>query len=249
MEAFAQVDRLDPLLLPAGCFNDSADCPFCGATMAELTEEEVACLNDNCPFVTSKVLHDVLDGLIELGHDPLRAAQIAAMYSIDEEYPVLPGKSAITDMSSADRVLSKMSAIQCRIDNTQTMIDNDLEAISKRGERLLTPLRNQLEFYRIAFGEQLAEWTRKEIAGQKAKSVKLLHGKVGFRKAQDALVIESDERAVLFTEDAGFTDCIRKTISRTALRKRVEAGDIPSDVARIEPGEDKFYIDPESLVA
>jgi phage host-nuclease inhibitor protein Gam len=238
--------RVDCLL------TDQDPCPFCGQPMDESfpDSEKAECINPECPYATQPEVRDVVAALIDNGHDPLRAAQIAATYSIDGE-PVTRERFAITDMGSADWVLKKMADVNRKIADIDAMVQREYDAITRRREELVKPLQDSLQFFSTAFGPQLAEWASRELEGGKSRSVKLLHGKLGFRKSPDTFVIDNDERALAWAESnapAAIKREIRKTEFRKAFDAQRDANPGLQQLAHYEPGADRFYIDPESLV-
>lgn len=255
MEAIEQLETTPQFEISHNYFEKTmdAECPFCFHILVQRTPQTVSCLNAACPYTTEPVVREVVAALIDLGHDRLRAAQIAAEYTADlddDTDPVSPAKFAVTDESSANWVLRKLTDIQTRRGAAQAMLDNEIEAMHRRFAKILGPLDRQENFFRSAFGAQLAEWTRKSVEGQKKRSVTLLHGSVGYRKNPDKLVIDDEDAAITLAEDQGLTDLVRvkKEIAKTVLRKWMEGEGIDSwGTAHIEPGEDTFYIKPEAL--
>jgi len=51
------------------------------------------------------------------------------------------------------------------------------------------------QFFQAAFGAQLEEFARQHLNGRKEKSVKLIHGTIGFKKWPDKLVVDDEEKA------------------------------------------------------
>ncbi len=227
-------------------------CPFCDTELAQTGKTTFACENSICPYAVHEEVRDVVSALVEQGRDILQAAQIAAKYTVDyseETDPVTPERFSVTDESSANWVLKKLAFYEARLSAYQTMIDNEIESIRSRGEQITGPITRQIEFFRAAFGDQLRAWTQEQIAGQKAKSVKLLHGSAGFRKSPERVNIIDEARAIKIAEELGLADVvrIRKEISKTNAKAALGTpeGAALADVIEIQPGEDVFYIKAE----
>lgn len=97
------------------------------------------------------------------------------------------------------------------------------------------------------YGRQLEAWARQELGALngRRRSIKLPGGKVGFRRIRAKLVIV-DPAAVLKWAKASFPDAIITTerISRTAIVARAkETGEIPDQGVRIEPEQDRFFLE------
>lgn len=230
-------------------FDAIPDCPYCGTALRRIDQTHVLeCVNDQCAYLCNPVTQEIEAGLIEQGYDRLRAAQVTALYSVDETEPVTTDRFSVKDESSANWVLRKMAETQDEINGIQQMISDELARVALRGESLLRPLKRNLEFFEAAFGTQLRDWVATELEGKKKRSVGLLHGTIGFRKSPDSLVVVDEEATVAWAESEGRNDLIRKSISKTATKKwmaEVNATEIPG--ANLVTGEDTFYIKPEAL--
>lgn len=240
----------EPFELSAEAFLGAPICPFCDHEMVVDEGRQTAmCYCPTCPYITETDVYDVTRSLLEMGWDKLRAAQTAAKYvptSGDDE-PLVPDRFVVDTMAKANWVLRKMSETQARLNETQAMLDAELARIARRGEEILEPLARRLEFFRSAFGEQLQEWAREEVAGGKQKSVKLLHGKVGFRKSPDALIVDDEAAAIAYADMMKLDGAVRKSLSRTVVKDWLKQRcDAEFAGCHIESGGDKFYIDVEA---
>lgn len=233
-------------------------CPFCGVMLSNKNDNDVIeCLNPNCPYATQEAVRDVVEALMDSnGLDQFEAAEIAAKYTaeFDEDLePVAKHRFYVTDMSSADWVLKKLAELETQLSNINAMVDNEIESIEAKRLKLVKPIENQIEFFKLAFEEHLQSWAFDELNGRKSKSINLLHGKVGFRKTPDQLLINDEERAIEIAEDNSF-DVIRikKEIKKADFKKLLisdeKAESIFANVAEVVEGENKFYIKPESPV-
>ena len=228
------------------------ECPFCGVPMELDRIKHFCCNNAECPFNTTEVVRDVFEALKEQGRDRRTAADIAGKYSVeqDEELdPVTLERFAVTDETSANWVLKKIAFYEARLAAAQTMIDNELAAITARGEQITGPLARQVDFFRTVFGEQVRTWASEQVAGQKSKSIKLLHGTAGFRKNPDRVNVINESEAIFIAERLNLTDMVRvrKEISRTAAKAVLQTpeGAALKGVVEIEPGEEVFYLKAE----
>ena len=224
-------------------------CPFCDNGMLEGLDEFI-CDNPHCPYTNSEVVRDIVAALVEQGRDLLSAAQCAATYAVaDSNDPVTAERFAVTDESSANWVLKKLAHLENRRNAAQVMIDQEIESITKRGREITDPLEKNIEFFRSAFGVQLQNWAAEQVAGQRARSVKLLHGTVGFRKQPDRVNVLDEARAIEIAEALGIPDLVRvrKELSKSAAKAALGTpeGAALAGVVELQPGSDAFYITPE----
>jgi len=233
---------------------EKVPCPFCETRLQALDVEYVHCPNPECPYLDATV-REVVAALQSQGHDPLRAAQIAALYSVNEDedaQPVTAERFTVTDYSSADWVLKKLAEYQRRAGRILDMAGAEIAAIEARRDQILRPVKRQIEFFETAFRDALAEWTRKEIAGQKTRTVNLLHGRLWYKRNPDSVDVEDEAAAITMAEDLEIPDVVCKALSRTAARKALDT--LPKDspwrsLVSIKPGNDVFHIKAESLEA
>jgi len=222
----------------------------------DLGTDYLTCPDVECPYLDPAV-HEVVTALeARGGHDPLYAAQIAALYSVHEDedaQPVTAERFVIDDDSAADWVLKKLAVYECRRARTNEMCDAEIELIEARRELILRPVNRQIEFFQIAFRDALAEWTRKEIAGQKTRTCNLLHGKTWYKKNPDSVSIDDEAAAIGMGEDLPeLTGVVKvvKSISKTNAKRVLD--EIPENhpfrtCVSIKAGEDVFYVKAESL--
>ncbi len=127
----------EPFIALASEFLDDPFCPLCGTGMRELNDQgEVFCPNDSCPHVTNDGVYDVINALVDQGHDRLRAAQIAALYTLElDDDPgdtLSTDRFAITDETSANWVLKKIAHLERRLSGANAMCDSEIESIERR---------------------------------------------------------------------------------------------------------------------
>lgn len=242
---------------------DLTQCPLCDASLVILGETgidvEYQCFNEHCPYTLYPEVRDVINGLTESGMNIITAAEIARQHTVEflAEVTAEKSKFAVTDMASADWVLKIMAEIQHEIDlvsahiaEEKLAIEFQLTAIAQRGESLLEPLRRKLAFFDSAFTPQLENWTKTELAGGKAKSKKLLYGKLSFKAGSERLIVDNEEEAIAAAKIGQFDDCIRtkEEISKTALKSLLKDNDVAQVIfagsAHIEKSPETFNVEP-----
>ncbi len=152
----------------------------------------------------------------------------------------------VKDMNSANWVLRQIAEAQKRIDELTSLANDEIERIQKRLEQITKPLKRKAEFFSSAYNSQLEEFTRRELEGSKSKSLNLIHGKIGFRKNPDKVVLDVDEDEVIQElKRKGKLYCIRtvESIKHNEFAKTIP--ELAPGFAHIEPGEVKFYIKAE----
>ncbi len=236
-----------------GLFVDNPICPFCQTPMKFYSNRTVVCENANCPYVCDADVYSVTNALIEAGQDPLSAARLAAEHTghVTSD-DIAPERFAVTDESKANWVLKQMAEAQARIDATQAMIAEEIAAINKRGEEILKPYQGRVEFFQTAFGTQLADWAKQQLDGRKEKSIKLLHGTIGFRKSADKLIIDDESKAIEWALENGYPGAVKYNIGKTEFKKaylsNIESNPVLQNIAHIDPAHDEFYCKAESPV-
>jgi phage host-nuclease inhibitor protein Gam len=199
----------------------------------------------------------ILQSLIEAGQDPDEAREWVTDYVVsDESKPVF----MVKDMSSANWVLKKLAECDAEEAEVMSMVEAEIETIRKRAERLIAPIARKRMFFKTAYLPQLEEWAKSKLEGQKAKSVKLVHGTVGFRRSPEKLVIDDEDKAIQIIEEHYPASLrIKKEIDKKQLKVDMEAfGEteicvndkgVKRTIAHIEPGADTFYVKPEMPAA
>jgi len=198
----------------------------------------------------------VLAQLIEAGHEPDEAREWAADCVIAEQPADEKEPFSVTDMSSANWVMKKLAECDAAESEIAAMADKEYEAIRKRTEKLSTPIAHKREFFNLIYAPKLEEWAKEKLEGQKVRSVKLIHGVVGFRAGSESLVVDDEEAAIAaaeaYPEFAAFVR-VKKEIVKSTLKDWLKENNITNflgmaDItvlAHIERGPDSFYIKPE----
>ena len=91
------------------------------------------------------------------------------------------------------------------------------------------------------FGPALQAFTRQELAGGKRKSVRLLHGVIGFR-TRPAGVDVTDTAAALEWAKENCTEAVRESLDKKAMADTLLSTGKALPFARLTPAEDVFYI-------
>lgn len=83
-----------------------------------------------------------------------------------------------------------------------------------------------------------------------SKSVALAYGVIGLRKSPDSLIIENEDKVIAKLEGV-YDDAIiiKKSVSKSAIKKSKEIMKFLGKLVRIQPGEEKFYADITPITA
>ncbi len=209
---------------------------------------------------------EIYNQLLAAGHDPDQAKDWVLEH-VEPDPPVESPRFQVTDMKSADWVLKKLAELDASEAEIAEMVQANHDSIDQRAERILEPIRRSRTFFYTVFAPQIEEWAKKQLAGKKTKSEKLIHGVVGFQKKPDSLVIDDGSDAAMDALETMLPEAIKTTrsILKTPIKKLLEGSERtelhvpasmltgddsgPSDdesrlIAHIEPGENEFYIKP-----
>lgn len=162
--------------------------------------------------------------------EPLTADQLDALIA-DAPAPN-NGEAAFapTDAEGVNWVLGKMADARARA----ARIRENAELMARAEER-------KAEALEWKYGANLQTWLRAELAGGKKKSVRLLHGVLGYRQKPAGVSVTdptaAGQWAREFCPNALVTSLDRKALSAALL----ETGEAV-DFADFTPAEDVFYI-------
>jgi len=206
----------------------------------------------------------ILAQLLEAGQDLDQARE----WVIDYVEPAA-AKFAVSGLSSANWVMKRLAECEADEAEVRAMIDAEIESIRQRAERILQPIARKREFFSLVYGPQLEEFAKDRLEGQKTRSLKLLHGTIGFRKSPDKVVIDDEAAAIAALELLAVKDPdvyadavrLRKEVAKTVVKTIFQVNGmrelytLPADIddpswvptvaAHLEGGEDKFYTKPE----
>lgn len=221
-------------------------CPFCQEKLLvqedsdsydpeHSTYWEYCCGDDNCTFYLSEDTRNV--------YNALRGA-----YSLDEAVSMIleycqeetDTRFKVTDRSSANWVLKKMAQAAAEMTDIDKMCDDEIAVINRRREQLKKSPQGTLNFFSIAYKDQLEQFARAELEGQKKKSIPLIYGMIGFRSSADKLVAVDETKAIKWAEEHA-----PEAVKKSLLISKIPVSAIPeSDGAfDIAVSPDRFYID------
>jgi hypothetical protein len=149
---------------------------------------------------------DAYDALVAGGYLPTEALQMVEEYCTDEKEPF-----RVHDMSSANWVLKQIAMCDETEAEVIQMMNDEIASITRRIERILKPITQKRTFFEKAYGPQLEEWTRENLQGQKKKSIPLIYGTCGTKKATDKLEIVDEARLVDTLRTLGHADLVKVT--------------------------------------
>jgi len=146
----------------------------------------------------------------------------------------------INSLDTAEWCLRKISRAEARIQERNDCAAKIKAEIDARLEAI-----NAKDLDTVAYlGSLLRPWAEVEIAkAGKAKSVKLLAGEVGFRKAPDSLEV-TDEAAALAWLKEHYPQGVRtvESVDKKKVKEAIEFnGEVP-DGCELRRGDIKFYV-------
>jgi|GEM_PF-5578532 len=127
--------------------------------------------------------------------------------------------------------------------------------IREQAEQMAAQADREADRIEEHFLNQLQEWTAKQIAGTKAKSVKLITGQggaspavVGFRRVPGGLRIVESDKAIAWAKDhdddsGGFLSIsvVEKPVAAEFKRHFEQTGEVPAG-CEVTEETDKFYV-------
>ena len=129
-----------------------------------------------------------------------------------------------------DWVFGKMAAARAEA----KLIRENAELMARECER-------RAEHLEWKYGANLQTWLRAEIDGGKKKSVRLLHGVLGYRQ-KPAGVSVTDPAAALSWAQENLPEAVTLTLDKKALAEALLANGEALDFAALNPAEETFYI-------
>lgn len=205
--------------------------------------------------ILSPQQYDIYIQLLTTGHNPEEAREWVIDY-VSPEFGEEP-KFAVTDLESANWVLRKIAENQATLREYEAMRQAEVDAIDARYRRITAHYHKSIEFFGAVYGPQIEEFAKGKLEGQKSRSLKLIHGAIGFRRSPDTLVVDDEDKAIEALEWLQAQDPLygpeliktKKSVAKTELKKLLIAwGDTDLKeitthevVAHIIPGADNFY--------
>lgn len=163
----------------------------------------------------------------------------------DTDAPEPAKRFQINDLHSANWVLKQIAQTEEQIKELNDLANAEIDKILRRVSSIIQPLENRIAFFKGAYGVALEDWAAGELEGKKSKSINLIHGKVGFRKSPDKVVLDvEDDIAIEECKLLGRYDCIRvkEVVDKTELKKALQqSADDFANIAHIELGQNTFY--------
>jgi len=235
------------------------------ATEEAMVENTILAVNKNLDHLTEYQL-TIYRQLVDAGHDGDQAAEWVVLY-VDPDPAPDKARFAVTDFGSANWVLKQLAQIDAAVQEYEELMASEIQAITDRAQEIIRPLVRKREFFELVYGKQLEDWTAEQIKDQKARSVKLLHGSVGFQQKPSKVILDDESEAA---KDALETICpaaikLVRSVLKTPIKELLESskrtelhvpasmvtgdGSGPSDdesrlIAHIESGENEFYVKP-----
>jgi hypothetical protein len=162
---------------------------------------------------------------MSISNDEQAIEQVAS--EVDEAFHV-------RDEQSANWVLRKIVEERAYRHRVQQWCD----AETRRSER-------REQFLMLRFGAELAEWTKRQLAGKfgKRRSIHLPSGKLGYRTTPAKLVVADEPRLIAW--------CRRNLPSAVKVVERVLKSEVHSHIkttgevpegAEISGGDDRFFV-------
>jgi phage host-nuclease inhibitor protein Gam len=122
----------------------------------------------------------------------LVAAAEAADPYVDEQDPAVGGAWSISDLGSADWALARLSECEAEAAEIDRQADAAIERIRKRADALKEKAARGEAFFRAKL-LLFAETHRDVLLTGKKKSRELVHGRIGWRKKGERLVVQDRE--------------------------------------------------------
>lgn len=149
--------------------------------------------------------------------------------AVDQEAPF-----RVHDQSSAEWVLEKLHEAESQvaaIAARRSVLLANLEAMER-------PIMHRVEWLRMRFGRELEEWAKRELAGQKVRSVRTPFGALSFRKVKAQLVVDDEKQAAAWAK-AQAPEAVK--VTEKFLVSRVPAGAVPPG-CHIAPARESFTV-------
>jgi phage host-nuclease inhibitor protein Gam len=183
----------------------------------------------------------VYNQLINSGWDDSNETLQIVLDNVEADKP----RFAVDSLETADWVLKKIAQADAEAREIADLITNEIAAIHARGEQLLKPLMRKKQYFEQAYELQLREWAEVRLDGKKEKSVKTLHGSVGFRKSPDSVDVADEVAAIEWAKSNSANEIIKESISKSACKTLLKGSDFTIPGVTLIPGENMFFIKAE----
>lgn len=158
----------------------------------------------------------------------LTAEQIEALTADAPKVGV--GEFVPTDAAGVDWVLKKCAAARAEA----ALIRTNAELMARECER-------RAEHLEWKYGANLQTWLRAELEGGKRKSVRLLHGVVGYRQKPAGVCVTNPAAALSWAKEH-LPAAVAERLDKAVLAETLLVNGEPMDWAQIVPAEEQFYI-------
>jgi hypothetical protein len=144
---------------------------------------------------------------------------------------------AVVDRNSAEWVLAKLMDADAAIFAEQTRLAVVTENIQAR----IKGYARRRDWLRARFAGELEQYATGQIAGQKARTLTLDHGKISFRKTPGGTAVTDMAAAVIWAKaNAPEAVKVTETVLVTPLKGR---DDLPEDIFTVTPPGEKCSIE------
>ncbi len=165
----------------------------------------------------------------------------------DEQDPMVKGSWEITTQTSADWALLRLAECEAEAERIEAQYQAAVDRLAKRRDELVARATRGQGYFRFKL-EQWATKNRGSLLKGKAKSVNLLHGKVGWRSKGGKLAVVDKEALVSWLETPpgqAFARVKYEPDMKAIQAHSSTTGEIPPGM-EYEPESDAFYATPEA---
>lgn len=122
----------------------------------------------------------------------------------------------------------------------------ELEALARRREILLEniaatsrPIVHRIAWLRKRFEPELEEWARRELEGQKTRTIRTPFGTLAFRKRPKKISVRDEELAIAWAEEHRPAAV---KVTKKILVSALDPKTIPAELFELDPGGDSFSL-------
>lgn len=136
---------------------------------------------------------------------------------------------------AANWVLGKMLAVDCQIAAVNASeIVQQARAILANAEGITKDLQRKRDALEYRFGNELAEYARSALAGEKGRTWKALNGSVSFRATPARIAVDDEDKALAW---AAFNCTAAIKVTSKFLVSMVPDGVVPDGCTVVPAGE------------
>jgi len=168
--------------------------------------------------------------------------ELTPIDNMADEFTDMPAVDMTISHKEANYILRRIAGERRQLALIAEQAADEIGRIQARANELKQAVAAREEWLVANYGHILEDFARQELEGQKARSVSLLAGKVGFRKSPASVEIVDADAALVWAK-TNCEDAIKESILKTPIKKYIEeTGEVPTGVEYLL-GEDKFYMD------